>query len=278
MFQPDGVVPDLFNPQAFNRYSFVVNNPVAYSDPSGMDYSGSCGEYCTVVVGKRESVGSGGFESAGVSWDFSYMDDLEAVELPGGGFDFRGEGYSPPPGPGPTNEEIEAWRRWSTSNEPADIGVLGRLLPAHMRAYYRGSPQTNSDPYVRFNQETGAGVQFGAATLGRDLTGISYAITGTALATAQVAMGASISAGVGSSVGNVGVPLAAEGTGAAAAERTVFARIFGKGGLLNSNRYLRIGVGRKGGESVFRIGGEWIERLTGQKHIDLWSRGPLNPQ
>ncbi len=51
--------------------------------------------------------------------------------------------------------------------------------------------------------------------------------------------------------------------------------LFGKGGLVNSNEYLRIGVGRKGGERVFRIAGKWLERFTGKAHIDLWKGGSL---
>lgn len=33
--QPDSIVPDPLNPQSLNRYSYVLNNPVRYSDPSG---------------------------------------------------------------------------------------------------------------------------------------------------------------------------------------------------------------------------------------------------
>ncbi|MDH4161836.1 MAG: FG-GAP-like repeat-containing protein [Nitrospirota bacterium] len=32
---PDSIVPDPANPQALNRYSYVINNPVNYTDPSG---------------------------------------------------------------------------------------------------------------------------------------------------------------------------------------------------------------------------------------------------
>lgn len=32
---PDSIVPNPKNPQALNRYSYVINNPMAYSDPSG---------------------------------------------------------------------------------------------------------------------------------------------------------------------------------------------------------------------------------------------------
>ena len=33
--QPDTIVPDLVNPQNLNRYSYVLNNPLRYTDPSG---------------------------------------------------------------------------------------------------------------------------------------------------------------------------------------------------------------------------------------------------
>jgi RHS repeat-associated protein len=33
--QPDSTIPDLFDPQAYNRYSYVFNNPLKYFDPTG---------------------------------------------------------------------------------------------------------------------------------------------------------------------------------------------------------------------------------------------------
>ena len=35
--QPDTIVPDPSNPQAYNRYSYVYGNPLRYIDPSGHD-------------------------------------------------------------------------------------------------------------------------------------------------------------------------------------------------------------------------------------------------
>ncbi len=32
---PDSIMPDASNPQALNRYSYVLNNPLTYTDPSG---------------------------------------------------------------------------------------------------------------------------------------------------------------------------------------------------------------------------------------------------
>jgi hypothetical protein len=42
---PDSIIPDLSNPQGWNRYSYVTNRPVNFNDPSGhMLTCGSAGE------------------------------------------------------------------------------------------------------------------------------------------------------------------------------------------------------------------------------------------
>jgi hypothetical protein len=46
--QPDSIIPNLYNPQSLNRYSYVLNNPVKYTDPTGhrpcsdSDENGNC--------------------------------------------------------------------------------------------------------------------------------------------------------------------------------------------------------------------------------------------
>ncbi|MBI5840803.1 MAG: RHS repeat-associated core domain-containing protein [Chloroflexi bacterium] len=43
--QPDSIIPDLYNPQAWDRYAYTLNNPVRYTDPSGhMAWEGNGGD------------------------------------------------------------------------------------------------------------------------------------------------------------------------------------------------------------------------------------------
>jgi hypothetical protein len=46
-----------------------------------------------------------------------------------------------------------------------------------------------------------------------------------------------------------------------------FRFFFGRAGILNSNQYLRIGLGRDGGNLVFRASGSIVERITESGHI-----------
>ena len=50
--QPDTMVPEPGNPQSLNRYSYVNNNPVRYTDPSGHAICAS--DDCSVVFGPRQ--------------------------------------------------------------------------------------------------------------------------------------------------------------------------------------------------------------------------------
>ncbi len=49
--QPDTIVPDPKNPQTLNRYSYVNNNPVKYTDPSGHCVFGLDTLVCVIIGG-----------------------------------------------------------------------------------------------------------------------------------------------------------------------------------------------------------------------------------
>jgi RHS repeat-associated protein len=45
--QPDSIIPDQTNPQAWDRYAYALNNPVRYTDPNGHSVDCAVGEqYC----------------------------------------------------------------------------------------------------------------------------------------------------------------------------------------------------------------------------------------
>ncbi len=51
--QPDSLIPDPSNPQAWNRYSYVGNNPVNFNDPTGHKPCGD-GEKWECGTGRRQ--------------------------------------------------------------------------------------------------------------------------------------------------------------------------------------------------------------------------------
>jgi hypothetical protein len=44
--QSDTLIPDPTNPQAWNRYSYVINNPIKYDNPTGHCFDG-----CVLEIG-----------------------------------------------------------------------------------------------------------------------------------------------------------------------------------------------------------------------------------
>ncbi|MFT3893689.1 MAG: hypothetical protein QM730_18830 [Anaerolineales bacterium] len=48
--QPDTIIPDLSNPQSWNRYSYCVNNPILYNDPTGHDFGDGLNQFAAGFV------------------------------------------------------------------------------------------------------------------------------------------------------------------------------------------------------------------------------------
>jgi RHS repeat-associated protein len=55
--QPDSIVPGAGNPQSFNRYAYVGNSPINYTDPSGHLRLGECGLHGEDCGGNDDGVG-----------------------------------------------------------------------------------------------------------------------------------------------------------------------------------------------------------------------------
>ena len=47
--QPDTIIPDVYNPQSLNRFTYVLNNPMRYTDPTG-HCAGVCAFAVTVLA------------------------------------------------------------------------------------------------------------------------------------------------------------------------------------------------------------------------------------
>jgi hypothetical protein len=58
---PDSIVPAPFNPQSLNRYSYVLNNPLMYTDPSGQTMSVMSDQQMMGVFGPPNPIDFMGF-------------------------------------------------------------------------------------------------------------------------------------------------------------------------------------------------------------------------
>ena len=67
--QPDTVIPDQINPQSWNRFSYVLNSPIIFNDPTGHQYCGPDNIYCGGL--------SDSYTSAKVPSPSSPPDDLD---------------------------------------------------------------------------------------------------------------------------------------------------------------------------------------------------------
>ncbi|MEW6085784.1 MAG: RHS repeat-associated core domain-containing protein [Chloroflexota bacterium] len=48
--QPDTIIPDQFNPQSWNRFGYVLNNPIRYNDPTGHCADPITGPICIALA------------------------------------------------------------------------------------------------------------------------------------------------------------------------------------------------------------------------------------
>ncbi|MBI5953670.1 MAG: hypothetical protein HY865_18605 [Chloroflexi bacterium] len=92
--QPDTLIPNTQNPQSWNRFSYVRNNPILYNDPTGHNEDCGIGEACQVGHDNPNDpdpiVGSGGWGGGGGNNDDDEDDDdstsiKEDLDSGGGG-------------------------------------------------------------------------------------------------------------------------------------------------------------------------------------------------
>ncbi len=67
--QPDAIVPDPTDPQSLNRYSYVLNNPLRCTDPSGHDVG--CPGEDAGECGAGSGPGVADDSVSGTTWDYS---------------------------------------------------------------------------------------------------------------------------------------------------------------------------------------------------------------
>ena len=68
MTQPDSIIPNMADPQSLNRYSYVRNNPINFSDPTG---------HCTTYINGNQCVDNGGLSTVTQSNNVPSWNELD---------------------------------------------------------------------------------------------------------------------------------------------------------------------------------------------------------
>ncbi|MBK9006898.1 MAG: hypothetical protein IPM31_07870 [Anaerolineae bacterium] len=77
--QADSIIPDPVNPQSFNRFSYVLNRPIFYRDPSGHTYM--CDESCEENLGRRQYTVDDMAELYGISFNPGWSVTNRAIAM-----------------------------------------------------------------------------------------------------------------------------------------------------------------------------------------------------
>ena len=91
--QPDSIIPDQYNPQSLNRYSYVGNNPINRTDPSGHE-SGDCYDrgYCGP---DNDGTLWGGKDYDGLAWVDKNMNPSSDSVITAAGMAVQSQYYNP---------------------------------------------------------------------------------------------------------------------------------------------------------------------------------------
>jgi len=283
---PANAGADPSNPQSWNGYSYVANNPLSYTDPSGMFVEATAGG-CAIggpagcAIGAAIDIGEllAGLFAGGIfggpppSIPSALATPSSPILQPSPDFDSQGWGQLPDSGDpdelddpgtlfgsGNTSPYIFSAQPGS-STSPWALDPLGTTLKS-VGSFSSGAADLFTLGGTKKINQWDGGAAFvnynsGTYTAGR-ITGVGMIVTGAV------------------------APIAAD-IGEVQAGRLFGTRFGGNRPLLNSNNNLRIGwsLSRRHGQYVFRIGGAWLGKFLSNPHINLWPPswwgGPPNP-
>jgi len=184
---PDTIVPDLLDPQSLNRYSYVYNNPLRYTDPTG-----HCPWCIWIAIGVGVTAGS---VSSGIQSDW----DLKAT-LVGGVIG----GVSAAVGYGVFEPAMAAFASFGPIGSGIAGGIVAGAAGGYTSAILANMAGYNVDIGLAIASGAAAGAIAGGAFgfgAGFDLGGLAAAMSapaagaaGAAISGADPGMGAAIAA------------------------------------------------------------------------------------
>ena len=77
--QPDSFGAHFSNPQTLNRYSYVINNPLKYTDPTGFDID-EAGNIVQIVDGQLIIIGGSETDFSGQIYTYQWSPDADEVQ------------------------------------------------------------------------------------------------------------------------------------------------------------------------------------------------------
>ena len=257
---------DPHSPQSFNLFAYVGGNPMTFVDPSGLQtLNGDAGGPTFALF--FDAISYGSFSTAAPP----------DMMLPGQIPLFGDPGVMVFPGNVPSTfawgTASDPWG-WQNANEAAGGGVSGVIggSSGGGGGGYSGSGSILS--YISLGdlvswQATRTGALAwadGVNPFGNPLAKAGFYDTNFP--------GAQTSSVIGSLTRDVELTIAMSAGVSRLPAMVGKTSWFSPGGLVNSNRYLRIGWGRFGGDRMFRVAGDLVRWLSKNGKIDFWNGGP----